>query len=273
MSVPGWDAAVARTPLFAPLRDLLAQLPAGWPSLVQLQQLADSQPCPPRNARGERIVFVPPPGDAAIRAGYEARVFRSGQVEVRPHDAHDLFNALVWLAFPLTKAALNRRHHAALSVESPKGNRGAVRDALTVFDESGIIVAASEPGLLQLLRDFQWQALFVQHRDRVRAAMHCAIFGHALYEKALTPYIGMTGHALLVEVDAAFHALPPAEQRRKLDRKVSGEVEAALSATRDLAPLPVLGVPGWWPANERPEFYEDSGYFRPGRRVRPSRKR
>lgn len=272
MTVPRWDDAVARAPMFAPLSDLLAQLPAGWPALAVLQALAGGQPVPPCNARGQRIVFVPPEKDAADRVGYEARVYGRGEVEVRPDDAHDLFNALVWLAFPLTKAALNRRHGEALSARTAKGNRGAVRDALTVFDESGVIVASSEPELLELLRGFKWQRLFVERRDEVRKALSCAIFGHALYQKALTPYIGVTGHALLLEVDAAFHERPAGEQRRLLDGKAAAAVDNALDNTRDLAPLPLLGVPGWWPANERPEFYGDTAYFRPGRRVRPFRK-
>ena len=33
----------------------------------------------------------------------------------------------------------------------------------------------------------------------------------------------------------------------------------------ELAPLPVLGVPGWWPDNEAQGFYDNSDYFRPGR--------
>ena len=30
-------------------------------------------------------------------------------------------------------------------------------------------------------------------------------------------------------------------------------------------PLPVLGLPGWWPANEAPAFYADPQVFRPAR--------
>ena len=33
----------------------------------------------------------------------------------------------------------------------------------------------------------------------------------------------------------------------------------------ELAPLPVLGVPGWWAANEAASFYDNRDYFRPGR--------
>ncbi|MFP5413283.1 MAG: DUF3025 domain-containing protein, partial [Gammaproteobacteria bacterium] len=27
-----------------------------------------------------------------------------------------------------------------------------------------------------------------------------------------------------------------------------------------------LGIPGWWPGNEDPAFYNDASVFRPGRR-------
>jgi len=40
---------------------------------------------------------------------------------------------------------------------------------------------------------------------------------------------------------------------------------AALDSTRMLAPLPILGVPGWEAANERESFYDDASVFRPGR--------
>ena len=38
-----------------------------------------------------------------------------------------------------------------------------------------------------------------------------------------------------------------------------------MSRGRELSPLPVLGVPGWWDGNEQEEFYDNTGYFRPGR--------
>jgi len=33
-----------------------------------------------------------------------------------------------------------------------------------------------------------------------------------------------------------------------------------------LYPLPMLGVPGWWPDNEQPEFYDNTDYFRAKRK-------
>jgi hypothetical protein len=33
-------------------------------------------------------------------------------------------------------------------------------------------------------------------------------------------------------------------------------------AAKPFANLPVLGVPGWWPPNEAPGFYQDPAVFR-----------
>ena len=43
----------------------------------------------------------------------------------------------------------------------------------------------------------------------------------------------------------------------------------ALDSTHALAPLPILGVPGWEAANERESFYDDVSVFRPGRAAIP----
>ena len=40
-----------------------------------------------------------------------------------------------------------------------------------------------------------------------------------------------------------------------------------LVGPRELQPLPVLGVPGWWPDNEAEGFYDNRDYFRPGRQA------
>jgi hypothetical protein len=100
--------------------------------------------------------------------------------------------------------------------------------------------------------------------------MHFLPFGHALCEKMLSPYRGMTGHALLLEVDTETLALPMTELLSRVDGKLA-ELLAdpqALQTTRQLAPLPVLGVPGWCSDNVRADYYDDTGYFRAGRSSR-----
>ncbi len=145
-------------------------------------------------------------GKPPFEAQYEPRCYLSGEVQMRAQDWHDLFNALVWLTFPKTKAVLNARHYHALMEERASGNtgRGAVRDVNTLLDESGVIVAYADNELAGLLRNFEWKELFWQRREQVRTGMGFYLFGHGLYEKALQPYVGMTGQGLLLKVEQAF---------------------------------------------------------------------
>jgi hypothetical protein len=94
-------------------------------------------------------------------------------------------------------------------------------------------------------------------------------FGHALCEKALTPYRGMTGHALLLDVDAESLALEMPELISRVDQRLEALVADphSMQTTRQLSPLPVLGFPGWCRENEVADYYDDTQYFRPGRRA------
>ena len=185
---------------------------------------------------------------------------------MRLGDWHDLFNLLVWATFPRAKAALNARQYHALLEQQARGelNRGPAQDALTLFDEGGMVVAASDESLLQELRDFEWKRLYWQHRDEVRRRMRWFLFGHAIYEKALAPFDGITARGVLFEVDEGFVELPLAEQINALDARLAGCIAdpVRFRDTRALAPVPVLGIPGWWPHNEREAYYDNIDYFR-----------
>lgn len=178
---------------------------------------------------------------AALATGYEQHVAATGCVPTRDN-AHDLFNGLVWLRCPAFKAALNRAHLAA--PPAPPGQRGPVRDALTLLDESGLLLAAP-PRLQAAVRAQDWDALFVAGRGLWREA-RTLVVGHALLEKLLAPRKPLCARVLLVD-DVEAPRLP-----------------AALRPA-DLPPLPVLGIPGWWPANASREFYADAQVFRPKR--------
>ena len=198
--------------------------------------------------------------------GFEAQTYGSGQVPVRHVNWHDLLNALAWMVFPTAKAAINARHSLELEAQ-PGGQRTPTRDALTHFDEDGVIVLTADPALAQLLRGFAWKELFWQRREEVRRAMRFLIFGHALYEKALAPFVGMTGKALVFDVGADVLTREPVRLLAEADRLTGLYAlnPACMRGPAELAPLPVLGVPGWWPGNEAPGFYDNSDYFRPGR--------
>lgn len=178
---------------------------------------------------------VLPAGEA-----YEAFIARTGQVPTRDNP-HDFFNALMWLHRPVQKARLNALQAAEIVRYGVAAQRGALRDALTLFDESGAMLQAPA-NLVDALRRRDWRSLFVTHRADWRQAQF-EVFGHALLEKlALAPRKALTAHVLVGEpLD-----LSPQDW-----------------AAKPFCPLPVLGLPGWWPANDDPAFYDDAAVFRP----------
>ncbi|MEO8333021.1 MAG: DUF3025 domain-containing protein [Gallionella sp.] len=272
-----WNsAALLRSPLFAPLHPVLAELGTDdFPALHECNAMLAARASPVTVQSGMALRFVPQQsGKLPFEEQYEPRCYLRGDVPTRAYNWHDLFNALVWLTFPKTKAVLNARHYAALIEERASGHtrRGAVRDVNTLFDESGVIIAYADAntsaGLAALLKDFQWQELFWQRREQVKENMGFYLFGHGLYEKALQPYVGMTGQGLLLAVEPAFFSWPQVQQLKHLDSLLSDylAVPEHCCSTRELSPVPVLGVPGWVADNDSAAYYENTAYFRPGRR-------
>ena len=266
-----WDPDfLARSPMFEPLRAHTPAPGAGWPRLVDLQRTLDASQPPVRNTSGMPLRLVPPGRKPALlEERYEARLYLKGELQFREDDWHDYFNVLVWLAFPRAKMALNTRHYAALreQVAARAPNRGPAQDALTLFDEGGVIVAADDDELLACLREWRWKDLFWLNRARLQAQMRFFIFGHALYEKALRPFTGITGRGILLKTEPGLTAAPLREQLAVIDAGVAAHLSdpARLAATCELAVVPVLGVPGWCADNESEGYYDDTDYFRPGR--------
>ncbi len=260
-----------RSPMFEPLRPLGAALRSPqWPTLDDLQRLADARETRVLTRSGASLRFVEQGGKAAgFEDKYEARIYLKGEVQVREASWHDLLNALVWLTFLRAKAALNERHYLALRKQQAAGapNRGPEQDVMTLFDEGGVIVVASDDELIGQIREFKWKELFWRNRARVQAEMRFFLFGHALYEKALRPFTGITGRGILFEVETEFFAAPLTVQLERLDVMLARRLldTDALKTTRDLAPVPILGVPGWCVDNEREQYYDNTDYFRPGR--------
>lgn len=177
-----------------------------------------------------------PPGEA-----YEAFIARTGCVPTRDN-AHDLLNGLMWLAEPAVKTRLNALQAAAIARDGIGSQRGPLRDALTVFDENGALWPDCPAEIEAAWRRRDWHAMFCTHRA-LWTRSRPRLFGHALLEQlALAPRKGLCAHVLLADPLT---------------------LSAADWATKPFLPLPVLGVPGWWPANEAPGFYDDPNVFRP----------
>ena len=219
---------------------------------------------PAATRSGKRVRFcLPEPAGSVL---YEHKIFDTGLVETRADSLHDLFNALVWIAFPLTKAAINARHVARLRVEGKL--RGPLRDLLTLIDEGGVIVACAEdalPGFEALIRSFRWQELFWDRRAGLVRDVRFVLTGHNAYEKSLAPYPGITCKALFVPTPRDLLDGPYPDLIAWLDARAAGWIESLPedAKPRQMAPLPVFGYPGWLPGSAEAGFYTDRRWFRP----------
>jgi hypothetical protein len=221
-------------PWFAGLRRLAPRLPAEVPTSMPVAELLNALAGPdgPRFVQWREL----PQGQA-----YETYIDTAQAIPTRDN-RHDLFNGLVWLCRPALKRRLNQLQAAAIARDGIGPRRGPLRDALTLFDESGALWADPHPGLLRALRDRDWPALFVHHRA-LWAGQRFEVIGHALLEQLSTaPRKALTAHVL---------AGP--------DPLVLGEEGWA---AKPFLTLPVSGIPGWWPGQSASDFYDDPKVFR-----------
>lgn len=268
--------ALLQSPLFTPLHPVLEQLSvANFPSLHDWNRLLEMH-TPIHVQSGQPLRFVAQePGKQGFESQYEPRCYLSGEVQTRENNWHDFFNALVWLTFPKTKAAINTRHYQAMTELHQQGEsdtsasqRGRVRDMATLLDESGVIIVCAEVDLAELLRAFKWKELFWKRREQLPGMMDFYVFGHGLYEKALQPYVGMTGQGLVVMAEREFFNWPLPDRLAWLDQHVAEYLldPGHCTTTRELHPVPLLGVPGWSAENLGESYYDNTAYFRSGRR-------
>ncbi len=240
-------------PFADPGADVAARVEAGEPVHAAL----NAWPAAP-------VRFVPqdalPEGQA-----YERFIFEQRACPTR-ENLHDFFNGLVWLRLPQAKRRLNALQAAQIAHLGVGAVRGPVRDAITVFDENGALLDAPD-ALWEALLARQWRRLFVDLRP-LWAQARLVLFGHALLEKLVAPRKDMTAHVWRANAPLAARAGVPGgtDALAAADAWLAGQLQPQALATKPFTPLPVLGVPGWWPANEDPAFYDDAAVFRPARR-------
>lgn len=227
---------------------LAKHIASGTPVHVALNEVLRSNPqisCP--------VQFVAQ-SESNGAAAYEQFIFDTQTVPTRDN-LHDFFNGLVWLRFPKTKMRLNELQAAAIQASGGVGqHRGSLRDALTLFDENAAFVVergATSP-LLEAIRRKAWRDIFVMQRAAWKDTQ-VIIFGHALLEKLVTPRKAMTAHVFC----------PPKALQVLDDAAIATWLDPEHLATKPFAPLPVLGIPGWYAENEDALFYDDVQVFRP----------
>ncbi len=218
------------------------------------------------NHRGLPLRFVP---QSALPEGtaYEEFIGATGQVPTRAN-LHDFFNGLVWQTFPLVKRQLNALQAAQIAQAGVGKSRGPARDAATIFDENAALLLVREGAagraLVDELRGHCWLAALFEKRAMFGADVQISLFGHALMEKLVVPRKAITAHTLVIFAGDDVFALAPQAQRAWLDAHVARRLAGEGLTTSSFTPLPVLGVPGWWPAQDR-DFYLDTSVFRPKR--------
>ena len=219
-----------------------------------------------QNQAGLPLRFVPQ-GALPDGRAYEEFIGASGCVPTR-ENLHDFFNALVWLSFPKIKVQLNALQAAQIALAGVGKSRGPARDGATIFDENAalLVVRDGEQGdsLIAALRAHDWRDALHERRADFGPEAQVWLFGHALMEKLVAPRKAITAHARVVRAPASWFALAHEAQRGWLDAQVAGDLAAEGLSTAAFTPLPVLGVPHWWPAQDD-DFYADTSVFRPKR--------
>jgi hypothetical protein len=271
-----WDADfVSLSPIFEPLhywaKDF-SDFKNEWPQLEDYQSILNNLPQPIKTLAGKTLKVVAQDGKPGhFNEHYAPRVYLTGEVQTRTENWHDFFQFLTWFMFPKTKAVINSIHvpaaQARIENNEELGRRSPIENMLSLFDEGGAVILCSDESLLQLIKDFKWKELFWQRRDELQEKLKLVTFGHALYEKGLSPYIGMTANCILLHVDEALLQQSKQQQLDYIDTElaqlfISGE---NYKKPKDLSPFPLLGLPGWNEGNEIESFYDNENYFRPGR--------
>jgi hypothetical protein len=216
-----WEPARLQHPRFSRVADLVVRLTGlrEWPSVATLDDVFA-----PELARvGVRLVEEPKTkvalgADGAIDPAslYEVRIVDAGVIPTRPNNAHDLLNALVWAAFPLSKLALTRalavvqRERAAGKAKLPNA-RSPAHDRLAMIDEGALLVVRSGE------KTSTWT------------------FGHAIYEHAYAGVFDVRGAAIDLTVPEIEDS-SLVDARAQIDRAL-----AELDLTHAVRPGP--GVP------------------------------
>lgn len=249
------DATFAH-PAFADIAPGLLALcrQAQWPDIAALNAC---WPADDAGGRGYRFIAQ---DDLQDGRHYELRIEESGLIATRRDNWHDLFNALVWLRQPRTKAALNRRQVADIRRIGIR-QRTPAQNALTHFDEAGAVLRLADAGMLAAWDAHDWPALFGAWPQAERAGrVQLWLFGHALHEHALDPGIALVAKALVIDGADALTV-------DAMDVRLADAIDAGrcLRDPQELRPIPLSGIPGWHAGQAQVDFYRRMPCFRPKR--------
>ena len=266
---------VSLSPIFIPLSfwaKKFSSFKEQWPDLVDYQNILSELADPIVTHSGKALQVVKQDGKPGhFHDHYAPRIYLTGEIQTRTENWHDFFQFLTWFMFPKTKAMINAIHIPAaqsrIQQENDLGRRSEIENMLSLFDEGGAVILCCDNSLLELIRNFQWKELFWKRRKELSEKLKLVTFGHALYEKGLSPYVGMTANCILLTVDKKIINQSNQKHLEYIDNQLAllfkqGE---PYKKPKDLSPFPLLGLPGWDKDNEVESYYDNTQYFRPGR--------
>ncbi|MFQ3207892.1 MAG: hypothetical protein ACI9IT_002052 [Glaciecola sp.] len=216
---------------------------------------------------------------------YEQIIFEEHAIPTRRGSWHDFFNGIIWLQFPQTKNYLNRLHISEINTYG-LNPRTQVRNHITHFDECGVVLfvqGASLFATLHLLFEMhEWKTLFCELKDEWNITIFPVVFGHANLEMLLTPFVGLTGKVLLIQIDDKPRVQ---ETLQNTNRSIASQANISsgwldtlllqhiqsnkiFHASKPFYPLPLLGVPHWHYAEQGSAFYDNTDYFMPKRQLK-----
>lgn len=205
-------------PLFAPFEALARGLRGdSFPSCEALTALSEQErlrrapsasplefvPAVKKSRRAKRTQLV-------LDELYDGSIHLRGQVPCLHHSYHDLFNALAFSAYVRSKRALHARQFNALKAwagDAPKlpGRRTREQDALTIFDEGGVVVLL-EPGMMRTWRTSDQPLSLSAHQPKSGALP--LLFGHALVEHLFDGHTQIRASALVIELAEPLSTIP-----------------------------------------------------------------
>lgn len=226
--------------------------PREWPALDDLQRVLDVVGV--TNACGRPLRVERDRGRERRRSRerterwrddlYDARIDGAALLPTRERSFHDLFNVLVWASFPRAKAALAARQHRAWKRILPPrftrlpSARTSEQDALAIFDEGGVVLAATAPVARRVVASLEQRALGeLESVVRDGRAVGLA-FGHALHEHFVSSNAPVRAATLVLVLEEL-----PASRGALVD-EVDVALARALASSRcfDRPSLPSLPV-------------------------------
>ncbi len=210
-----WDAHfLTGAPLFRPFERLAAPLRGReFPDVAALTHLCENERV--RRAPDERTLrFVwaekkprrKKRSEVVLDRLYDGSIALRGEVPCYTQSYHDLFNAIAFAAFPRSKRALHARQFQALlrwvdeSATRVPGKRTREQDALTIFDEGGVVLAMTAAEA----REFQ-EATVASRYTPGQAGMTALLFGHALVEHLYEGHLAIRAAAMVCVVPPNLH--------------------------------------------------------------------